>query len=70
VADFVRANGVTTIYYETLVDPKVAETIAVETGASTAVLDPIEGLTEGASGDYASIMRDNLATVRAGQSCT
>jgi zinc transport system substrate-binding protein len=66
----VRANGVTTIYYETLVDPKVAETIAVETGASTAVLDPIEGLTEGASGDYASIMRDNLATVRAGQSCT
>lgn len=70
VADFVRANGVTTIYYETLVDPKVAETIASETGAGTAVLDPIEGLAENATGNYVSIMRDNLTTLRAGQGCT
>ena len=33
-----------TIYYETLVSPAVAETVAAETGAATAVLDPIEGL--------------------------
>jgi zinc transport system substrate-binding protein len=70
VADLVRANGVSTIYYETLVDPKVAQTIAEETGARTAVLDPLEGLAEGATGDYASVMADNLATLVAGQSCS
>ena len=70
VADLVRANGVTTIYYETLVDPQVAQTLAAETGATTAVLDPLEGLVEGSTGDYVSVMRDNLAQVRSGQGCT
>ena len=70
VADFVRANGVTTIYFETLVDPKVAETVAAETGATTAVLDPLEGLAEGSSEDYLSVMRTNLETVKAGQGCS
>ena len=70
IADFVRANGVTTIYYETLVDPKVAETIAAETGATTAVLDPIEGLAEGSTQDYVTLMQANLSAVRAGQGCS
>lgn len=71
VADFVREHGVTTVYYETLVDPAVAETVASETGAMTAVLDPIEGLTaESAGGDYVEVMRSNLETLRAGQGCT
>lgn len=69
VADLVTAEGVTTIYYETLVDPKVAETIAAETGATAAVLDPLEGLAEGSTGDYASIMQQNLATLVTGQGC-
>lgn len=70
VADFVRQNGVRTIYYETLVDPKVAETVAAETGAATAVLDPLEGLAEGSTDDYLSVMRTNLDTVRKGQPCS
>jgi zinc transport system substrate-binding protein len=70
VADLVRSKGVSTVYYETLVDPKVAQTVADETGAATAVLDPLEGLTQGATGDYASIMATNLATLEAGQGCT
>jgi len=70
VADFVRANGVTTIYFETLVDPKVAETVAAETGAQTAVLDPLEGLAEGSTEDYISVMESNLETVKAGQGCS
>jgi zinc transport system substrate-binding protein len=69
IADFVRANGVTTIYYETLVDPKVANTIAAETGATTAVLDPIEGLAEGSTQDYVSLMLANLAAIQSGQGC-
>jgi zinc transport system substrate-binding protein len=70
VADFVRANGVRTIYFETLVDPKVAETVAAETGAATAALDPLEGLAEGSTDDYLSVMRTNLETVRKGQPCS
>lgn len=70
VADFVRANGVSTIYYESLVDPKVAQTVATETGAVTAMLDPLEGLPEGSTGDYLSVMRQNLVTIQKGQSCT
>lgn len=69
VADFVRANDVRTIYFETLVDPKVAQTVAAETGAATAVLDPLEGLPEGSDATYLSVMEDNLATVQSGQPC-
>lgn len=69
VSDIVKAKGVTTVYYETLVDPKVAETIARETGATAAVLDPLEGLAPGSSGDYESVMRTNLATLKQGQKC-
>ncbi|SDQ04612.1 zinc transport system substrate-binding protein [Quadrisphaera sp. DSM 44207] len=70
VTDFVRVHGVSTIYVETLVAPELAETVAAETGASTAVLDPLEGLTEDAAGeDYLAVMRANLEVLRAGQSC-
>jgi len=64
----VNANGVTTVYTETLVDPAVAETVAAEAGVQTAVLDPLEGPP--AEGDYLSAMRDNLETVKAGQNCS
>ena len=71
VTDFVRDNDVTTIYYETLVSPAIAETVASETGAQTAVLDPIEGLTSDSVGsDYFEVMRSNLSTLRSGQGCT
>ena len=70
IAELVTQQGITTIYYETLVDPKVAQTIAAETGATTALLDPIEGIVEGSSADYVSIMQTNLQTVRVGQSCS
>lgn len=70
VSDFVRANGVRTIYYETLVSPAVAETLARETGATTAVLDPLEGLTDESSGDdYIEVMRTNAQTLQRGQGC-
>jgi zinc transport system substrate-binding protein len=70
VADFVRRHHVTTIYYETLASPDVARTIAQETGATTAVLDPLEGLDDASAGDsYLEVMRSNLATLRKGQSC-
>lgn len=69
VTDFVTKNNVKTIYFETLVDPKVAETVAAEAGAATAVLDPLEGLPEGSDQTYLTVMEQNLATVVAGQPC-
>jgi zinc transport system substrate-binding protein len=71
IADFVSAHHVLTIYSETLVSPAVARTLARETGARTAMLDPIEGLNDASAGaDYLAVMRANLATLRKGQSCT
>jgi zinc transport system substrate-binding protein len=69
VADQARATGTTTIFFETLVSPKVAETIAREVGARTAVLDPLEGLTEPGA-DYFSVMRSNLAALTLALGCT
>lgn len=66
----VEEHGVTTVYSETLVDPALAETLARETGAKVAVLDPLEGLTDSSKGkDYLEVMRSNLATLEAGQEC-
>ena len=75
VAEFVeevRAHGATTVYFETLVSPRLAETVAREVGAETAVLDPLEGLTSEQverGEDYFSVMRANLAALREGLGC-
>jgi zinc transport system substrate-binding protein len=72
VADLVRERGVTTVFAETLVSPELSETVARETGAKTAVLDPIEGLTEDEiahGGTYFTVMRANLAAIREALGC-
>jgi zinc transport system substrate-binding protein len=71
VAETVRRTGVTTVYSEVLVDPAVAQTVASETGAQVAVLDPVEGITDSSAGrDYLAVMRANLATLEKGQACS
>jgi zinc transport system substrate-binding protein len=70
VARQAREHHVRTIFFETLVSPKVAETLAREVGARAEVLDPIEGLAPGATGDYVTVMRDNLARLRTALGCT
>jgi zinc transport system substrate-binding protein len=70
IAELVDERGVTTVYTETLVDPAVAETVAEEAGVQTAVLDPLEGLTDESAGDdYLEVMRANLAVLAEGQTC-
>ena len=72
VVDQVRKTGATTIFFETLVSPRIAETVARETHAKTAVLNPIEGLTpdESKRGEnYFSVMRSNLASLRLALGC-
>ncbi|SEL75610.1 zinc transport system substrate-binding protein [Blastococcus sp. DSM 46786] len=71
ITELVADRGITTVYTETLVDPAVAETVAAEAGVQTAVLDPLEGLTdESAGGDYLEVMRANLVTLQEGQNCS
>ncbi|MEA3076774.1 MAG: zinc transport system substrate-binding protein [Actinomycetota bacterium] len=72
LADEVKADGTTTVFTETLVSPKVADTLAREAGVTTAVLNPLEGLTPDevkAGASYVSVMRANLATLRTALGC-
>jgi zinc transport system substrate-binding protein len=73
VIEHVRDAKATTIFFETLVSPRLAETVARETGATTAVLNPLEGLSEDEldrGEDYLSVMRENLAALRQGLDCS
>ena len=67
IVEFAKEHQVKTIFFETLVDPKVAQTVADELGARTDVLNPLEGLTEeevGNNQDYIAIMRSNLEALK------
>jgi len=73
LSDLARNDGVTTIFTETLVSPRVADTLAREAGGlKTATLDPLEGVSEkdakrGAT--YVSIMRANLRALQKALGC-
>lgn len=72
LADLVKAHGISTIFFETLVSSKLADTVARETGAKTAVLNPIEGLTAEQTfkgQNYDILMRENLAQLRLALIC-
>lgn len=68
VAALVEQQGITTIFFETLLPRDLAETIAQETGTTTAVLDPLESGPEG--GDYLSAMRANLSELIKALGCS
>jgi zinc transport system substrate-binding protein len=69
VGRLVEDQGVTTIFYETLVSPKVAKTLARELGVEAEVLDPIEGITT-TGDDYFSVQQRNLAALRGALGCS
>ncbi|KOG40838.1 metal ABC transporter substrate-binding protein [Streptomyces resistomycificus] len=60
-----KADGVTTVFYETLVSDKTAKTIAADSHLKTDVLDPIEGITAKSKGDdYFQVMESNLKALQ------
>ena len=66
ISALAKSKGVKYIFFETMVSPKLSETIASEIGAKTLVLDPIEGLPEQDSKDnqnYLTLMQQNLANL-------
>ncbi len=67
ITKFARENDIRVIFFEELLSPKVAEAIAREINAETAVLNPLEGLKEEdikAGKDYFSVMRENLEALK------
>ncbi|MNJ56372.1 High-affinity zinc uptake system binding-protein ZnuA precursor [compost metagenome] len=67
VVSFAKEHNVKTIFFETLVSSKVAETISKEIGAEVSVLNPIEGLTDedvASKLDYIGIQRQNLENLK------
>jgi zinc transport system substrate-binding protein len=72
VSDLVSERGVTTVFVEPLLSPELGETVAREAGAETAVLNPLEGLTEeelDRGANYFTVMRANLEALREGLGC-
>ena len=67
VARLAEQRDVTTIFFEELVSPRTAESLAREVGATATVLSPLEGPPE--QGDYFTAMRSNLQTLRTALGC-
>ncbi|MCF6379585.1 metal ABC transporter substrate-binding protein [Nocardioides KLBMP 9356] len=67
----ITSDGVTTVFSERLVSAKMADTLAGDLGITSAVLDPIEGLSDQTSGeDYLSLMRENLTALQKANGCS
>lgn len=69
--DLIRTDGITTVFGERLVSPRIAESLAHDMGITAAVLDPLEGLTSSdGHEDYLSIMKDNLRALERANGCS
>ncbi len=73
LADLVKRQGVTTVFTEELVSPRIADTLAREAGVKTDTLNPLEGLTDreiSHGGNYVTVMDQNLVRIRRALGCT
>jgi len=67
-----RSTGTRYIFYEELISPRVAETIARETGATLLRLNGVHNLSRDelqGGATYLSLMEQNLANLRTGLQC-
>jgi zinc transport system substrate-binding protein len=72
VSEFAKDNNIKYIFFESLISPKLSETIATEVGAKTLVLNPIEGLSDQEilqGKDYFSEMQNNLTNLKTALEC-
>lgn len=73
VVELVKSKGIKYIFSETLLSPKIAQTLATEANVQNMVLNPLEGLTQGeisAGADYISVMKVNLENLKTGLGCS
>ncbi len=72
LSQLVKDKGINYVFFESLVSPRLADTIASETGAKTLVFDPIEGLSDAdqkQGKNYLSVQRENLQNLRTSLAC-
>lgn len=72
LVEFIRANDLKVIYSEELVDPRLAEVLAMEAGAKVLLLSPIEGLSDAETRKgvtYLEKMEQNLQNLKVGLEC-
>jgi zinc transport system substrate-binding protein len=72
LTDLAKQYGIKIIFFEELASPKLAQTLAEEVGATTLVLNPLEGLTEdqlAAGENYFSLMKKNLNNLSLALEC-
>lgn len=72
LAKLAKEDNIKYIFFESLVSPKLAQTLAQEVGAETLVLNPLEGLTseETKMGqNYISVMQSNLTNLKTALEC-
>jgi zinc transport system substrate-binding protein len=72
LTNFAQQNKIEYIFFESLVSPKLSQTLANELGAKTLVFNPLEGLTteELQQGkNYFTVMEENLNHLRIALSC-
>ncbi len=73
LADLVKKQGVTTVFTEALVSPRIADTLAREAGVKTETLNPLEGLTDkelAHGANYVTVMDANLKKLQRALGCT
>ncbi len=71
LSTLIRDRGVTTVFFETLASPALARSLAGDLGISSAVLDPIEGLSSAdPHATYLTLMRQNLAALAKAGECS
>ena len=73
IVNYAKKNNVKYIFFESLVSPKLSETIANEIGASTLVLDPLEGISDDGikqGKNYFTVMENNLKNLQTALSCS
>lgn len=72
IAQVAKDMQIQYIFFESLVNPKLSQTVASEIGAKTLVLNPLEGLTDDqvkSGKNYISVMRENLTNLRIAMEC-
>src|SRR5690606_26622565 len=70
LSDLVTKQGISTIFFESQTNTHLAQTLARETGAKTAILDPIEGTNQASSNEtYVSIQQKNLVSLKTALAC-
>lgn len=73
IIQIIKQKDIKYIFYESLVSPRISDTIATEVGAKTLVFNPLEGLTDDQiqqGENYISVQNQNLQNLKTALQCS